>query len=183
MQKQYVSCMSSFVAVQSVISRENRIVSRDKDYMIREKLAQYLAGKKFIHKIMDNPADLSEFKERPTPRLIAGLILMVLSFIMGWPAVFALSFLAVWFQEPLIVVIGCPTTYVLSYVVFIVGAWMARAPHYLNTLTRYIMQSFLKKILPTTNNYFLLTDFSLSIILMFGGEPTTGRLINFKIEG
>jgi len=116
--------------------------------MIRKKLARYLAGKKFIHKIMDNPADLSEFKERPTPRLIAGLILMVLSFIMGWPAVFALSFLAVWLQQPLIAVIGCPTTYALSYVVFLVGAWMARAPHYLNTLTRYTMQSFLKKILP-----------------------------------
>ena len=42
---------------------------------------------------MENPADLSEFKERPTPRLITGLILMVLSFIIGWPAVAALSVL------------------------------------------------------------------------------------------
>lgn len=96
---------------------------------------------------MENSADLSEFKERPTPRLIAGLILMVLSFIMGWPAIFALSFLAVWLQEPLIAVIGCPTTYALSCVVFIIGAWLARAPHYLDTLTRYALQSFLKKIL------------------------------------
>jgi hypothetical protein len=116
--------------------------------MIRKKIAQYLAGKQFIQKIMENPADLSEFKEHPTPRLIAGLILMVLSFLLGWPAVFALSFLAVRLQEPLIAVIGCPTTYGLSYVVFIIGAWLARAPHYLNTLTRYTIQSVLKKILP-----------------------------------
>ena len=115
--------------------------------MIRKKIGRYLAGKKFIQKIMEKPADLSEFKERPTPRLICGLILMVLSFIMGWPAIAALSVLAVWWQEPLIFVIGGPTTYALSYVVFIIGAWMARAPHYMNTLTRYSLQCFLKKIL------------------------------------
>jgi hypothetical protein len=116
--------------------------------MIKSKVGQYLAGKKFIQKIMEKPADLSEFKERPTPRLITGLVLMVLSFVLGWPAVFAFGFLAVWLQEPLIAVIGCPLTYGLSYVVFIVGALLAQAPHYLGILTRYALQSFLKKILP-----------------------------------
>ena len=115
--------------------------------MIRRKIGQYLAGKKFIQKILENPADLSEFKERMTPRLITGLILMVLSFIIGWPAVAALSVLAVWFKEPLIAVIGCPTTYALSYVVFIIGAWLSRAPHYMGILARYTIQSFLRKLL------------------------------------
>jgi CHASE2 domain-containing sensor protein len=95
---------------------------------------------------METPADLSEFKERPTPQLIAGLVLMILSFIIGWPAVAALSVLAVWFKEPLIAVIGCPTTYALSYVVFIVGAWLSHAPHYIGVLARYTLQSFLRKL-------------------------------------
>ncbi|MGD0279828.1 MAG: hypothetical protein ABSC11_11040 [Smithella sp.] len=115
--------------------------------MIRKKIAQYLGSKKYIKKILTNPVDLSEFKERPTPRLIAGLILMVLSFILGWPAVFALSFLAIWLQKPLIAVIGCPTTYGFSYVVFIVGAWLSRAPHYMGMLVRYGIQSFVRKLL------------------------------------
>jgi hypothetical protein len=115
--------------------------------MIRRKIARYLAKKKYIKEMMENPADLSEFKERPTPRLIAGLILMVLSFIIGWPAVVALSALAVWFKEPLIAIIGCPATYALSYVVFIIGAWMSRAPHYMNTLTKYALQFFLRKLI------------------------------------
>ena len=115
--------------------------------MIRKKIAQYLAGKKFIQKILENPADLSEFEERMTPRLITGLILMALSFIIGWPAVAALSFLAVWFKEPLIAVIGCPTTYALSYVVFIIGAWLSRAPHYLGIMARYTIQSFFRKLI------------------------------------
>jgi hypothetical protein len=115
--------------------------------MIRKKIAQYLAGKKYIKEIMENPADLSEFKERMTPRLITGLILMALSFIIGWPAMAALSVLAVWFKEPLIAVIGCPTTYALSYVVFIIGAWLSRAPHYMGIMARYTIQSFLRKLL------------------------------------
>jgi hypothetical protein len=115
--------------------------------MIRKKISQYLTGKTFIQKILENPADLSEFKERMTPRLITGLILMVLSFIIGWPAVAALSVLAVWFKEPLIAVIGCPITYALSYVVFIIGAWLSRAPHYMGILARYTIQSFLRKLL------------------------------------
>jgi hypothetical protein len=67
--------------------------------------------------------------------------------VMGWPAVIAFSVLAAWLHEPMIAVIGCPTTYGLSYVVFIVGAWIARAPHYLGTLARYVLQSFLRKLL------------------------------------
>jgi hypothetical protein len=54
----------------------------------------------------------------------------------------ALSVLAIWFKEPLIAVIGCPTTYALSCVVFIVGAWLSRAPHYMGILARYNIQSF-----------------------------------------
>jgi hypothetical protein len=115
--------------------------------MIRRKITGYLTERKFIIEILENPTDLSEFKERPTARLIFGLILMGLSYIIGWPAVAALSVLAVWFGEPMIAVIGCPTTYGLSYVVFIVGAWLARAPHYLGILGKYTIQNFLKKLL------------------------------------
>ncbi|MEI6314989.1 MAG: hypothetical protein WCO89_08970 [Syntrophus sp. (in: bacteria)] len=115
--------------------------------MIRRKVAKYLAGKKYIREILDNPTDLREFKERPTPRLIAGLILMGLSYVIGWPAVAALSFLAVWFREPMIAIIGGPTTYGLSCVVFIVGAWLAGAPHYMRILARYTLQFFLRKLL------------------------------------
>ena len=115
--------------------------------MIRRKIGQYLAGKKYFKEILENPADLSEFQERMTPRLITGLVLMALSFIIGWPAVAALSALAVWFKEPLIAVIGCPTTYALSYVVFIVGAWLSRASHYIGNLARYTIQYFYRKLI------------------------------------
>jgi hypothetical protein len=115
--------------------------------MIRRKIATYLAGRKYVTAMLEHPADLSEFKEPRTKRLIAGLILMGLSYVMGWPAVAALTVLAAWFREPMIAVIGCPTTYGLSYLVFIAGAWLARAPHYMGVLARYTMQLFLRKLL------------------------------------
>jgi len=115
--------------------------------MIRRKIAHYLSGKKYFQDILEHPADLSEFKEPMTPRLIAGLSLMALSFIIGWPAVAAFGVLAVWYKEPLIAVIGGPATYALSYVVFIFGAWLSRSPHYMGILTRYIFQSFLRKFI------------------------------------
>lgn len=115
--------------------------------MIRRKIAAYLAGRKYVAAMLEHPADLSEFKEPRTKRLIAGLILMGLSYVMGWPAVAALTVLAAWFREPLIAVVGCPTTYGLSYLVFIAGAWLARAPHYIGALARYTMQLFLRKLI------------------------------------
>ena len=112
------------------------------------KEAHYLTGRKWVIKLLENPVDLSEFRERPTPRLVIGLILMGFSYVLGWPAVAAFGFLAVYFKEPLIAVIGCPAIYGFSYMVFIVGAWLSRAPHYLGILARYSLQSLLMRILP-----------------------------------
>jgi len=122
------------------------------DFIImRRKIANYLSQKKFIIKLMENPADLSEFKQRPTPRLITGLFLMAFSYVIGWPAIAALGVLAVWYKEPLIAVIGGPTIYAISCLVFLFGAWLARAPHYLGTLTKFATQSFIRKY--STKNF------------------------------
>jgi hypothetical protein len=118
-----------------------RIVSA----MIR-KIINGLSETKYIRGILEHPADLSEFRERPTPRLITGLILMGFSYLIGWPAVAALIFLAARLNEPLIAVIGCPATYGLSYVVFFAGAWLARAPHYMEILARYALGALLRKL-------------------------------------
>lgn len=119
-----------------------------KGFMIRRKVAQYLSRRKWVIKVLENPVNLGEFRQRPTPRLISGLILMGLSFILGWPSVAALGFLAAYLKEPLIAFIGCPAVYVFSHIVFIVGAWVSRAPHYFGILARYSLQSILMKILP-----------------------------------
>ena len=111
-----------------------------------KKITRSLARTKYIREVMENPADLGEFRERPTPRLILGLIVMGLSYVMGWPAIFAFGFLAIWFREPWIAAIG-PVSYALSCAVFLLGAWIARAPHYLNLLLRYAAGTLFRRLL------------------------------------
>jgi hypothetical protein len=114
--------------------------------MIR-KIAGILAETESIREILEHPEDLSEFRGRPTPQLTAGLILMGFSYLIGWPAVTVLSMLAVYLHEPLIAIIGCPMTYGLSCVVFLIGAWFARAPHYMRVVTRYAIGKLFLKLL------------------------------------
>lgn len=111
-----------------------------------KKLIVRLAENKYILELLEHPADITEFRQRPTPRLIAGLILMGLSYLIGWPAVAFLIFLAARMQEPLIAAIGCPVTYGFSYIVFIAGAWLARAPHYIGLLARYALGALFRKL-------------------------------------
>lgn len=112
-----------------------------------KKLAERLAKTNYIRGTLENPADLSEFREKPTPRLIFGLILMGFSYILGWPSVAALGVIAIWLDEPLIAAIGGPAVYGLSHLVFLGGALLARAPHYFNVLLRYSIGKLFRKLL------------------------------------
>lgn len=110
------------------------------------KIARSLAGTKIIRKVLENPADLSEFSRHPSSRVVIGLIVIGLSYVMGWPAVAACALLAAYFEDAWIAAIG-PVFYGLSYLVFLLGAWMARAPHYLSVLVRYAVWAIFRKAL------------------------------------
>jgi len=110
-------------------------------------LAAWIAKNKYIRGTIENPTDLSEFREKPTPRLIFGLFLMGLSYVLGWPAVAALGVIAIWLEEPLIAAIGGPAIYGFSHLVFFVGALVARAPHYMGVLVRYSVGRLFRKLL------------------------------------
>ena len=91
-------------------------------------------------------ADLSAFKEKPTPRIIFGLFLIGLSYTIGWPAVSALGMLSVYYKEPLIVGIGGPLTYGLSHLVFIAGMYFAGA-QYTKIFLRWATRMFMEKMM------------------------------------
>ncbi len=65
------------------------------------------------------------YKNRPTVRVMTGLFLILLSYVIGWPAVGALGLIAVYAENPLWLVIGGPIVYGLSHVVFIIGLYLA----------------------------------------------------------
>ncbi len=81
-----------------------------------------------------------------TPRMVAGLILVGLSYTLGWPAVAVFGFLAVYLGEPLIAVIGGPATYAVSHLLFFAGVWLAGAG-YVRILTKYGTKILFQKLL------------------------------------
>jgi hypothetical protein len=103
------------------------------------KSIQKIAATAFVRSAMEDQADLSAFKEKPGPRIIAGLLAIMVSYIIGWPAVAALGFLALKLHEPWIVVVGGPLTYGLSHLVFMLGMYLCGAVYsliFLRWLTR-----------------------------------------------
>lgn len=54
-----------------------------------------------------------------------GLGLIVFSYLIAWPLIALLGILAVHHRKPAIFAVGSPLAYILSYLVFILGAWLA----------------------------------------------------------
>jgi hypothetical protein len=105
-----------------------------------------IAATGFVRSAMAEQSDLSAFKEKPSLRIIAGVFAIVFSFVIGWPAVAALSILAVKFQEPLLVVVGGPATYGLSHLIFLFGMYLSGAVYsviFFRWLTRITMEKLL----------------------------------------
>ena len=106
-----------------------------------------IAKTKFVQTAVEEKADLSAFRERPTTRIILGLSAIGISYIIGWPAVAFLGALSVYFKEPLIVAIGGPVTYGLSHLVFILGMYLAGAKYtriFLRWAARMMVERFSK---------------------------------------
>lgn len=94
---------------------------------IRIKFAKKLVGTKFGTKAVLEKADLSALKKRPSFKVIIGIILMGISYVIGWPAISALGVVAYTYELPLLFIAGGPTLYVISHVVFLVGLYLAGA--------------------------------------------------------
>ncbi|PKN69222.1 MAG: hypothetical protein CVU54_10770 [Deltaproteobacteria bacterium HGW-Deltaproteobacteria-12] len=109
-------------------------------------IAHYFARKSYCRKAIEEHADLSAFRERPTLPRVIGLILIAFSYVIGLPAVVALGVIAVKLDEPLIGIIGGPLIYGLSTLIFIIGIKLA-GKQYLLALSRWLARIILEKIL------------------------------------
>ena len=113
-----------------------------------KKVITLLAATAFVQNALNEEVDLSAFKEKPSLKVIVGVSAIGFSYIIGWPLIALLSFLSIYWDQPMVVIIGGPTAYALSHLVFIVGMYLA-GTHYslifLRWLTRITMQKLLKK--------------------------------------
>jgi len=94
-----------------------------------KKCIQKIADNEFVHSAIEEQADLSAFREKPSLQVITGILLIILGSLLGWPAVAFLGILAVKFNEPLLAVIGGPLAYGISYPVFGLGMYFSGAKY------------------------------------------------------
>jgi len=99
-------------------SQDSRLTKESIKLRLFERIGRRLAGTAYIRRAMENPADLSAFRQRPTPRLLMGLILLGISYVLGWPAVSAFGAAALYLEEPLVFAIGGPAVYGFSWLVW-----------------------------------------------------------------
>ena len=87
------------------------------------------AETRYVRSAIEEKADLSAFKKKPSVRVVLGISTIAFSYVIGWPAVAVLGALSVYLEKPLIVAIGGPLIYGLSHLVFILGMYLAGADY------------------------------------------------------
>lgn len=113
---------------------------------IIRKTAIYFAQKEYCWNAINEHADLSVFKEKLSAKVIAGLILIALSYILGIPAVFIVGGIAAWLKNPTFGIIGVPLIYGISWMLLMWGLYLA-GPKYGKALSRWTVRVVLEKIL------------------------------------
>jgi ATP/ADP translocase len=111
-----------------------------------KKVALYFAQKPFCRKAIEERADLLAFKEKLTPAIVVGIVLILFSYVIGMPAVIALGGIAIALKEPLIGIIGGLLIYGISTLIFIIGIKLA-GKRYIKVLFRWLARVILEKIL------------------------------------
>ena len=102
----------------------------------------------YVRSAIEDKADLSAFKEKPSIRVILGVSAICFSYIIGWPAISALGALAIYLNRPLLIAIGGPLVYGLSHLVFLLGMYLAGYNYtkiFLRWAARVAVEKWVKK--------------------------------------
>ena len=95
-----------------------------------KRLAHHVGRTKIAQEAIAAGADLSAFQERPKTRLLVGLVLLALSFVLGWPLVAAFGVAAIWAGNPYLAIIGGPAAYLFSWALWGVAMWLTANESY-----------------------------------------------------
>jgi len=88
-----------------------------------------IADTPYARRAVEEKADLNAFKGKPSFRVLLGVFLIGFSYVIGWPAISALTALSVYFGEPLLALVGGPVMYGLSHLVFMAGMVLCGAKY------------------------------------------------------
>ena len=109
------------------------------------KIADKVAQTGYGQKALQEEIDLGYFKQPPPPKVIIGLLLLALSYMICWPMIALEGFLSAWYKQPLIVVIGGPLTYGISWATFGLSMLLLGVHSYkgADIVLRYMTKAFI----------------------------------------
>jgi hypothetical protein len=113
---------------------------------VTKKIAARLAKTAYVQRALKERQDIRSIRRKPTARFYTGLFLILFSYVIGWPAVAVLGFIAFHLNNPLIAVIGGPVTYGMSHLVFMIGAYLAGA-EYVAVVLQWATRVAIEKVL------------------------------------
>ena len=111
-----------------------------------KKTALYFARKEFCKAAINECTDLGVLREHHTLPVIIGIFLIVVSFLIGIPAIFVVGIVAAWIKKPLVGVLGIPLVYGLSWLLLMLGMYLT-GPEYARALGKWFVKVVLEKIL------------------------------------
>jgi hypothetical protein len=105
-------------------------------------IVRRLAETVWMQNALKEDGDLHVFRQRPPAQVYLGIGLILISYIIGWPAVVLLGLIAFYTGKPLVLAIGGPLTYGLSHLVFLAGLYLA-GKRYAAALARRVAKKLL----------------------------------------
>lgn len=110
------------------------------------RLLMRLASLPYVQQAIADQADLSAFKARPTLRILSGVFLIGASFVVCWPLISVLGFLALHLGNPWIIALGGPLAYGFSHLVFLAGMYLCGAEYTL-IFSRWLVRVVVERLL------------------------------------
>lgn len=110
-------------------------------------LATQLLKTDFVNCAVKENSDLRIFRQRPSGKMLVGLICIALSYILCWPVISALSVFAVYVREPLWVVIGGPAIWLVSHFLCMFGLYLSGVNH-TKAFLKWAVRIFVEKHMP-----------------------------------
>jgi len=108
-------------------------------------ITMFFLKREFVQNILNEDIDLGCLRKRPTTQVKAGIVLVLISYVLGWPMVAFLGFISLYIDELLVVIIGGPLFYGLSHLVFLLGMYLA-GKEYATVLLKWSIKAAIEKI-------------------------------------
>ncbi len=113
---------------------------------IIKKIAVYFARKEFCRNAISEKADLSVFEKKLTAKVITGLVLIFVSYLIGLPTAVIIGGIAGAKFNASIAAFIITVIYGISWLILMLGAYLA-GPKYGKAISRWAVRVVLEKIL------------------------------------